>query len=1250
MFADLSNVLLIRDALWRHRIIGNAAVMIGSGFSRNASPTGGAPRPMPSWWNMAEALCDPLYPNDPIRRDAAAREAVATSGFLRLAQEYYAAFGASALNDRIRALVPDGDYNPGSLHRRLLQLPWADVFSTNWDTLLERSCADVFNRSYDIVRTPQDIPYTTRPRIVKLHGTLPSHPPFIFTEEDYRTYPSKFAPFVNVVQEAMMENVFCLLGFSGDDPNFLHWSGWVRDNLSDNAPKIFLVGWLELSSHRRRMLEARHVMPVDLSALPQATAWPEDLRHRYAAEWFISVLEAGEPPDPTRWPRGGTSPTPSAPYLGTIPGGTAPAPEPSPRYPQFDKPTDHRLSELEALVRAWMQHQSLYPGWLIAPSYIRRGLQHEIGYWSEEFALVDGMADVGAINAMGVLAWRCGIALQPFPPQHIGRAQHLLGKVHVDRHSVDAVKLSGPDWIRLRSNFVTLALAVTASARRAGDRERFDVTLSLLRDVATTDANVAQSITYEECLWSIATGDLQRLLTQLDEWTPGPRDHVWNLRKAGMLAEIGETHRACALLESTLAEVRRGRRRDIDDIAALSLEAWALFLALAFSSPTRSGPTIQDIPEPFTRWRELGIHECDAFTDYKSLERELEIEAPMQNLVRRVRAFDPNRSTLHHGADARFDERVAAAYQMVLLAEGTGLPTISHNHLIIGAGLRLAARALADVDPILTGQLAVRLGTGKDLYEAIFTRTRLARMNVEEALLLRDAWTKRAEFSLRRLTPSFEAKSESDLAAALEGLSRIAVRLPPDTLSALLAQASKYLRHPAIVRRTIFLAEPLRHLLQRILESMSPEELEENLQSIFLLPLPDAAGMRTGDSRWRDPITYLPRWFRPTQTGAQDRAHYWKRIVSDLLNAARTGSEQDRSAAILRLETLHQWELLTEREQTAFGNAIWLEDRLDPNGIPTQTSLLPWVLLRMPQQYDGQALNAVLSSLRERDGDRTAPAIEKLGNIARTVAGIRGQQPDFRLPPDASQQLKQLVLDWTNDRRYADSTHPWIRADMKRDEEDNFRSVLLLLPELAEDTEVNGAVWRKVNDPTLLPLSLTWPLRVLAATRRPNSYVDPTFFDQLRSALLSPDEDVAQAAVLALYEWLSKTDANDQNDQELVDLVREVGAAIATRRAQVLSIALEFARWIFQSGASYFRELIGRDCNFGLDALFLEARYERLDVTFDVPSVRAGCVRLALAMASSGYALGPGARDWLRTFRDDPLPEVRNPIAETPED
>jgi hypothetical protein len=142
--------------------------------------------------------------------------------------------------------------------------------------------------------------------------------------------PARFAPLVNLVQQAMMETVFCLVGFSGDDPNFLHWSGWVRDNLRDSAPKIYLVGWLDLSKQLRRMLEDGNVLPIDFAFLPSGQKWPERVRDRYSIEWFLSALELGRPANPSRWPLSFVSSTQPPEHLGPIPAPTLGTPKNEP--------------------------------------------------------------------------------------------------------------------------------------------------------------------------------------------------------------------------------------------------------------------------------------------------------------------------------------------------------------------------------------------------------------------------------------------------------------------------------------------------------------------------------------------------------------------------------------------------------------------------------------------------------------------------------------------------------------------------------------------------------------------------------------------------------------------------------------------------------------------------------------------------------------------------------------------------------
>ena len=48
---------------------------------------------------------------------------------------------------------------------------------------------------------------------------------------------------VNTVRQALVENLFCLIGFSGNDPNFLSWLGWLRDVMGNNQTPVYMIAY-----------------------------------------------------------------------------------------------------------------------------------------------------------------------------------------------------------------------------------------------------------------------------------------------------------------------------------------------------------------------------------------------------------------------------------------------------------------------------------------------------------------------------------------------------------------------------------------------------------------------------------------------------------------------------------------------------------------------------------------------------------------------------------------------------------------------------------------------------------------------------------------------------------------------------------------------------------------------------------------------------------------------------------------------
>lgn len=297
-FQDLPQLQQLQRDLWKWPS-SRAALMVGAGFSLNAQPKPGVTSAFPTWKQLTRKMFYELHPIvRGVTDEKKLEDLFNSSSTLRLASEYEATFGGGKLEELIRDQVPDSHFLPGLLHYKLMKLPWTDVFTTNYDTLLERST--VVGRSYNTVSLPNQLTTAFQPRIVKLHGCFTANTQLVITEEHFRRYPVDLAPFVNTVQQSLLENSFVLLGFSGDDPNFLTWIGWIRDELGDQHAPIYLVRPSSVGTAERRLLDRRGVTPIDLS--PIVDSEPADRRYVAALDFFLDYLTAARPVRPEDWP------------------------------------------------------------------------------------------------------------------------------------------------------------------------------------------------------------------------------------------------------------------------------------------------------------------------------------------------------------------------------------------------------------------------------------------------------------------------------------------------------------------------------------------------------------------------------------------------------------------------------------------------------------------------------------------------------------------------------------------------------------------------------------------------------------------------------------------------------------------------------------------------------------------------------------------------------------------------------------
>ena len=1228
---DQSHINRVRDALWQ-RSVGGASVMIGSGFSRNALKARPDANDPPTWRGVAKAVYKKLYPQD---GDSDLK--TAKSDFLRFAQEYDAAFGPGDRHRFLRELIRDDDFLPGDLHTRLLSLPWRDVFTTNWDTLLERARTSVAGRAYSVVQNMDEIPLANRPRIVKLHGSFPSHFPLIFTEEDYRTYPTKFAPFVNTVQQAMMETVFCLIGFSGDDPNFLQWSGWVRDNLGDAAPKIYLAGWLNLSSHRRRMLEDRNVVPIDLALHPKAGEWPEHLRHQYATEWLLHTLERGEPYDVTAWPS-----LPSTPKHVALPTRLEPievvksdTPQEEPYSPSSLGESENASHSVRQLLGIWAHNRKIYPGWLAVPSSARQLLSLSTNEWEPMILQVcPKFKSVERLNAIRELVWRKEILLEPILSKLESAAGEALKPIDCQDRTIDGVANLAVEWATVREAWRTIALALVTVARHNLDRDMFEQRIEALSPFRQDDPIVTHRIHHERCLWATYSMDFETLNGLLEDWQTKNCDPVWMIRKAALLTETGRNDEASELIEYALATIRENPADDLS-VVGPSRESWALWSAWRDDNDHRQ--------VLMKRWDELTPLKCNAFREKLNIADAIKgkgetKEAPLFDLGRR------QGSGFHWSREE--SERPIAAYRAIRLSEVAGLPPSTNRVKVATDILKLAAESLAVLYPEMAARLVLRVSTydqDKTLMR-VLSRTRVAALSADSARTLAEICNSVIEYALPRMVGT-DARGHRSvfwierMRIAMEALSRLVLRLDPDMVESIFTKTLEYYRNDHVAR-AIWLEAPVRNLLERSWETLPENRRAAHALNLLRAPIVGLDNFEAESSNYPDPGSLLQNALPPPDRTDDNESH-WQGIVSLLVRGLRASGEARRRAS-LRIEPVVFWGRLTEAELSQVAQALWEEKHTSPNDLPGETLLLDWGFLLLPEPELGLAEKRfrcrwlTASNASQEDAPSHDDILWQVGNA---ISGLKNHRRSLNLSEDERAYLIEVVEQWS-DTPVPSHFFPFFESELREPTLQALIGLRTVISEIQIPVPIGEKLYRKVQ---VLNEAGSPGFGLIAGLVK----ALPNRFDELastmRMGLVSDNVDLAEGAAVGLYHWLTTSaEVASQIQPPPNDLVSEIGIMIATRRKRALGQALEIAKWVFDEGNDAQKEAIRHSALQGLGYLVEELRYDREhDLDADVPFLRWACAHLALAMAECGLGDNPAVTRWLESAKEDPLPEVR---------
>lgn len=496
----------------------SVTAFVGAGFSMNAEIPNNVS--MKTWAQLREVFLEKLYPNNEEEQKKDGNDVV------RLSSLVDAQFGHNELDNILEEALPDKLIRPGKLHRLLVQLPWKDILTTNYDTLIERAAEQVIN-GFKLVTNKETLLYQPSPRIIKLHGSFPNIRPYIMTQEDYRRYPIERPEMVNTAKQCFLESLVCLIGFSGEDPNFRAWIGWLKDVIGQQRLcPTYLITYRKGFHDAEKALLSK--LGIDIINLAEVGGVDD---YYSAYEFFLNYLKEL----PSQW-NGSVK-------FESLMGNDM-------DDEKFKEYVTEKIKTMQAVRKS-------YPGWLFLPKAHEKDFEDansDIVYMEQCYKRITD--DMTKLRFLFEINWRLRISATPQKLDWLFDALEYFAD-RLDTLSSEDKKLM-PD----------LLLSLMEILRYEGEDEKF---LQLCDKLLAEKGTVPERhIYYQQVLYWLARFDHQKVKELLSKWTVDVCDYPNCLQKANILYFVGEHLEAYQLLTKCKEMICKSLLQNKEDIYAKS--------------------------------------------------------------------------------------------------------------------------------------------------------------------------------------------------------------------------------------------------------------------------------------------------------------------------------------------------------------------------------------------------------------------------------------------------------------------------------------------------------------------------------------------------------------------------------------------------------------------------------------------------------------------------------------------------------
>lgn len=205
---------------WSQKLArGSASLFVGAGTSMGAG--------YPSWRTLLKKIAEELELDIDQEHDLAA-----------VAQHYV---NRNRGKGRLTQIIADQFPRKPvpTVLRRVARLPLRNVWTTNWDELIETAFTEM-RREPDVKERSDDLTYERHGAdvtVYKMHGSVRHLGDLVLATDDFELYRIKREAFLRVLAGHLISTSFLFIGVSFTDPNLGHLLAGIREMYERYAPQ-----------------------------------------------------------------------------------------------------------------------------------------------------------------------------------------------------------------------------------------------------------------------------------------------------------------------------------------------------------------------------------------------------------------------------------------------------------------------------------------------------------------------------------------------------------------------------------------------------------------------------------------------------------------------------------------------------------------------------------------------------------------------------------------------------------------------------------------------------------------------------------------------------------------------------------------------------------------------------------------------------------------------------------------------------